>query len=56
MKNDCLSKSFEIRAKGGFFQRQSTDKVTLGVSLFVSVGHISSIGCRYKGDGDLKVS
>ncbi len=44
MKNDCSSKSFGVRAQGGFFQMRSADEVTSGVGLFSSVGHISSIG------------
>ncbi len=39
----CLSSSGSEH-KGGFFQRQSTDEVTLGVGLFLNVGRILSIG------------
>lgn len=48
MKNGYLSESFEVKAQKVFFQRQSTNKVTLGVSLFSSIGGILCIG--YKSD------
>lgn len=48
MKNGYLSESFEIKAQKVFFQRQSTNEVTLGVSLVLSIGGISSI--YYKSD------
>lgn len=37
--------------KETFFQCGSADKVTLGVGLFFNVSRITSIGCRFQGDG-----
>ncbi len=56
MKNDCSSEFFEIKAEGGFFQKQSTDKIILGVGLFSNIGRISSVGRKSESGGVFKLS
>ncbi len=35
----------ESEYKGGFFQKQSSDKVISGVGFFSNIGHILSVDC-----------